>query len=68
MWVLMVITLQLTNPVHVLNADMVEKFTTQKKCLKKAKYIMDKAHEDNKPVPPQINLGCVPFTLDNPYV
>jgi len=61
MWLLIIITLQLTSPIHVLNADMVEKFTTEKKCLNKAKFIVDQAYAIGKPVPPQINLGCVPL-------
>tara|TARA_R110000787_G_C13134570_1_gene416490 strand:- start:164 stop:370 length:207 start_codon:yes stop_codon:yes gene_type:complete len=68
MWILMIITLQLTNPVHIVYADMVESFSSEKNCIERTNNIMDKAYESGKPVPPQINLCCVPLNLGNPYV
>jgi len=61
MWLLIIITLQLTPPIHVINADMAETFANEEKCLNRAKNIMDQAYAEGKPVPPQINLGCVPL-------
>jgi len=68
MWILMIVLLQLTNPVHIVHADMIESFSSKENCIERAKNIMEKAQESGKPVPPQINLCCLPFNWGNPYV
>jgi hypothetical protein len=59
MWLLLVIHLSFAPEPHVVHAEIAEIMATEKKCEEKVKWIFDEAEKSGKPVPPEINMGCV---------
>jgi len=58
MWLLIVIILNLqASPPHIQHGEVVGTYSTEKNCLK----AMDALLEEYKPVPPPLNLGCLPL-------
>lgn len=78
MWLLLVIHLSIampgnwqeTNPgqiwePHVVNVELADTFASEKNCQKKIQEFFRKANEAGKPVPRQINMGCMPLNGKN---
>jgi hypothetical protein len=65
MWLLMVIHLQFAPVPHVIHAEMVETFAGEQKCTERINSIMARAKEAGRPVPEQVNMGCVPLNGRN---
>ena len=66
MWLLIVIHLAFTpSPPHVVHAEMVKTFATEKKCIKRIDEIMEQAKKEKKSIPAEINMGCVPLNGRN---
>lgn len=61
MWLLMVIHLALAPEPHVVHVEIVEIMDTERKCEEKVQRIFDEADKLGKPVPTEINMGCVPL-------
>lgn len=65
MWLLLVITLNIApakgDIPHVVHAEIAEIVDTEKNCVKKQKYIIEEGNKRNKPLPRNVNLGCVPL-------
>ena len=61
MWLLLVIHLALAPEPHVVHVEVVEIMDTERKCEEKVKWIFEEADKIDKPVPPDINMGCVPL-------
>ena len=59
-WFLLIIHLG-GDPVSVVDSHIDDTFQSEQACIKKMKSIFKQADEDGQPVPPEINLGCVPF-------
>ena len=59
-WLLMVVYLG-GDPVSVKNAEIGQTFSSEQACIKRMKEIFKEADDDKKPVPPEINMGCVAF-------
>ena len=59
-WLLMIIHLG-GDPVSVVDSRIGDTFQSEQACIKKMKSIFKQADKDGQPVPPEINLGCVPF-------
>ena len=59
-WLLLIIHL-VGDPVSVVDSRIGDTFQSEQECIKKMKSIFKQAAEDKQPVPPEINLGCVPF-------
>jgi hypothetical protein len=61
MWLLMVIHLAFAPEPHVVHTDIAEIMATKEKCEKKVKWLFDEADKRGQPIPPKINMGCVPL-------
>jgi len=59
-WLLMVVYLG-GDPVSVQRAEIGQTFSSEQDCIKRMKEIFKEADEDKQPIPPSINMGCVPF-------
>ena len=58
MWLLFVIVLNLqVSPPHIQHGQIVGTYGTEKACLKAQADLL----EEYKPVPPPLNLGCLPL-------
>ena len=61
-WLLIVIHLNLTTiPIQVQHGEVIATFPSHQECTKKHTEFFDKAKEENRPIPPYFNLGCVPL-------
>ena len=60
LWLLMIIHLG-GDPVSVRHAEIGQTFHSQQECIKRMQAIFKEANEENNPVPPTINMGCMPF-------
>ena len=61
-WLLIVIHLNLTTtPIQVQHGEIIGTFPSHQECTKKHTEFFDKAKEENRPIPPYFNLGCVPL-------
>ena len=58
MWLLLAIILNLqASPPHIQNGEIVGTYSTEKDCLKAQNEFL----EEYKPIPPPLNLGCLPL-------
>tara|TARA_Y100001951_G_scaffold44207_1_gene35008 strand:- start:633 stop:824 length:192 start_codon:yes stop_codon:yes gene_type:complete len=46
---------------HVVHTEIVEIMASKEKCEEKVQWIFDEADKRGMPVPPEINMGCVPL-------
>ena len=61
-WLLIVIHLNLTSvPIQVQHGEVIATFPSHQECTKKHNEFFNKAKEENRPIPPYFNLGCVPL-------
>ena len=61
-WLLIVIHLNLTSvPIQVQHGEVIATFQSHQECAKKHNEFFDQAKEENRPIPPYFNLGCVPL-------
>jgi hypothetical protein len=61
-WLLLLIHLNITPPdVGVKHAEVVRTFHSEQDCIKELQSIFKDAKESGQPVPPTINMGCVPL-------
>ena len=49
------------DPVSVRHAEIGQTFQSEQECIKRMKDIFQQADEENKPVPVEVNMGCVVF-------
>lgn len=61
MWLLLVIQLAFQPEPHVVHAEIGQIMDSEKKCTKRIDEIFKKAKKQGKPMPPEINMGCVPL-------
>ena len=61
MWLLIVIHLSFQGTPHVEHAEIVQIMDSEKKCVARTKEIFEQAKKQNKPIPDQVNMGCVPL-------
>jgi hypothetical protein len=62
MWLLLVIHLQFAPaPPHVVHAEMVQTFSSEKKCGERIHEMFEQAKAEKKEIPAEINMGCVPL-------
>ena len=59
-WYLMLIYLG-GDPVSVQHTEIVETHYSEQECVKRLKTIFREADQEGKPVPPEVNMGCVPY-------
>jgi hypothetical protein len=58
MWLLLAVVLNLqTNPPQIQHGEIVGTYSTEKACLKAQADLL----EEYKPIPPPLNLGCLPL-------
>ena len=61
-WLLIVIHLNLRSvPIQVQHGEVIATFQSHHECTKKHSEFFNKAEEENRPIPPYFNLGCVPL-------
>jgi hypothetical protein len=62
LWLLIVIHLNLSvTPIQIQHGEILETFPSEQKCLERQAKFFDDAKQENRPIPPFFNLGCVPL-------
>jgi hypothetical protein len=61
-WLLMVIHLNLSaTPIQIQHGEILETFSSEQKCIERQAKFFNDAKQENRPIPPFFNLGCVPL-------
>ena len=61
-WLLMVIHLNLsTTPIQIQHGEILETFSSEQKCIERQAKFFNDAKQENRPIPDNFNLGCVPL-------
>jgi hypothetical protein len=61
MWLLFVVQLVFAPEPHVVSSQIVDTFYSEQACREKMQSIFKTAEREKRPVPKEINMGCVPF-------
>ena len=61
-WLLMVITLNLSvTPIQIQSGERIETFQSEHDCITRQAEFFNNAKRENRPIPANFNLGCVPL-------
>jgi len=64
LWFLLIVTLSLGGQgvaPHITDSRIQGTFYSEQECIKKMQEFFKEAKEDKIPIPPEINMGCVPY-------